>query len=83
MTMSERQAAVKANQYYAEWADLSHDLRGVYVREYSRLLGNLAPFMSQTQLDKLADWDHGVSIYHKVWLTYFRFNSINDHEETR
>jgi hypothetical protein len=65
MTMSERQAAVKANQYYAEWADLSHALREVYVREYSRLLGNLAPFMSQTQLAKLDDWDHGVVIYHK------------------
>ena len=65
MTMTERQAAVKANQYYAEWADLSHALREVYVREYSRLLGNLAPLMSQTQLAKLDDWDHGVSIYHK------------------
>ena len=64
MTMSTRAAATKAMQLYAEWADLSHDHRVLYVREYSRLLGNLAPFMSQTQLAKLDDWDHSVAMYH-------------------
>ena len=66
MTMTERAAATKAMQYYAEWVDLSHDQRPSYVCEYSRLLGNLAPFMSQTQLAKLDDWDHSVAMYHEA-----------------
>ena len=64
MTMTTRAAATKAMQFYAEWADLSHAHRHAYVREYSRRLSALAPFMSQTQLAKLDDWDHSVAMYH-------------------
>ncbi len=64
--MTPRNAAIRANQIYTLWETLDYEARCANVREYSRLLGNLAPFMSQTQLAKLDDWDHGVAIYHKA-----------------
>jgi hypothetical protein len=60
MTMTERKAAVAANQIYALWDQLGTDARKEYAKAMLQALDRLTPYMSATQLAKFMDFDYGV-----------------------
>ena len=59
--MTERQAAVKANQIYALWATLGYDDRKANAVAFWRALDKLVPYMSGAQLIKFYDFDYAIN----------------------
>jgi hypothetical protein len=61
MTMTERQAAVKANQIYALWETLGYNARKEHAVAFWKALDQLVPYMSGAQLAKFQDFDYAIN----------------------